>query len=93
MVASYDMDVDMFVGNSDASKGGCVGLVDGQKTLVTCHRLFGNTVQDCQKFICSDEFWDRLTVATFVMKPVLTALCYCDDMKGGTLELLYSLLL
>ena len=41
----------------------------------------------------SDEFWDSLTVTTFVLKPVLTAAQYCDLMKGGTLALLYSLVL
>ena len=38
------------------------------------------------------SFWDRLTVVTFVLNPVLTAMCCCDGMKGGTLTLVYSLL-
>ena len=37
--------------------------------------------------------WDRLTVVTCVLNPVLTAMCCCDGMKGGTLTLVYSLLL
>ena len=41
----------------------------------------------------SDDFWDTLKVATQVLQPVLVALHYCDDIKGGTLALLYSLLL
>ena len=39
------------------------------------------------------SFWDRLTVVTFVLNPVLTAMCCCDGMKGGTFTLVYSLLL
>jgi hypothetical protein len=39
------------------------------------------------------SFWDRLTVVTFVLNPALTAMCCCDGMKGGTLTLVYSLLL
>jgi hypothetical protein len=41
----------------------------------------------------SDDFWDTLKVATQVLQPALVALRYCDDMKGGTLSLLYILLL
>ena len=38
--------------------------------------------------------WDKtLKVATQVFEPALVALRYCDDMKGDTLALLYSLLL
>ncbi len=38
--------------------------------------------------------WDKtLKVATQVLQPVLVTLHYCDDMKGDTLTLLYSLLL
>jgi hypothetical protein len=33
------------------------------------------------------------TVLTFVLKPSLTAVRFCDGIKGGTLSLLYSLLL
>jgi hypothetical protein len=37
--------------------------------------------------------WDKtLKVDTQVLQPALVALRYCDDMKGGTLSLLYSLL-
>jgi hypothetical protein len=41
----------------------------------------------------SEDFWDTLKLATLVLKPALLALRYCDGMKGGTLALLYSLLL
>jgi hypothetical protein len=38
--------------------------------------------------------WDKtLKVTTQVLQPALVALRYCDGMKGGTLALLYSLLL
>ena len=37
--------------------------------------------------------WDTLKVATLVLKPALVALRYCDGMKGGTVALLYDLLL
>jgi hypothetical protein len=46
-----------------------------------------------KRFIMSDDFWDTLKVATQVLQPALVALRYCDGMKGGTLALLYSLLL
>jgi hypothetical protein len=42
-----------------------------------------------KKLIMSEEFWDRLTVVTLVLKAALTAVCYCDGMKGGTVTLLY----
>ncbi len=41
----------------------------------------------------SDDFWDTLKVSTQVLEPALVDLRYCDDMKGDTLALLYSLLL
>jgi len=41
----------------------------------------------------SEDFWDTLKIAAQVLKLALVALRYCDDMKGGTLALLYSLLL
>ena len=41
----------------------------------------------------SEDFWDTLKVATLVLKPALVALRYCDGMKGGTVTLLYDLLL
>jgi hypothetical protein len=43
--------------------------------------------------IMSEDFWDKLKLATLVLKPVLVALRYCDGMKGGTVSLLYNLLL
>ena len=43
--------------------------------------------------IMSEDFWDTLKVATLVLKPALVALRYCDGMKGGTVALLYDLLL
>ena len=41
--------------------------------------------------IMSDDFWDTLKVDTQVLQPALVALRYCDDMKGDTLALLYTL--
>jgi hypothetical protein len=41
----------------------------------------------------SEDFWDTLKLATAVLKPALVALHYCDGMKGGTVTLLYNLLL
>jgi hypothetical protein len=41
----------------------------------------------------SEDFWDTLKLATLVLKPALVALRYCDGMKGGTVSLLYNLLL
>jgi hypothetical protein len=46
-----------------------------------------------KRLIMSDDFWDTLEVVTQVLQPALVALRYCDGMKGGTLALLYSLLL
>jgi hypothetical protein len=46
-----------------------------------------------KRLIMSDDFWDTLKVATHVLKPALVALRYCDGMKGGTLALLYNLML
>ncbi len=40
-----------------------------------------------------EDFWDTLKLATLVLTPTLVALRYCDGMKGGTVELLYNLLL
>ena len=42
--------------------------------------------------IMSEDFWDTLNLVTQVLKPVLVDLCYCDDMKGDTLTLLYIIL-
>ena len=41
----------------------------------------------------SKDFWDTLKLATVVLTPALVALRYCDGMKGGTVALLYNLLL
>ena len=41
----------------------------------------------------SEDSWDTLKLATMVLKPALVALHYCDGMKGGTVTLLYNLLL
>jgi hypothetical protein len=41
----------------------------------------------------SEDFWDTLKLAALVLKPALVALRYCDGMKGGTVSLLYNLLL
>ena len=41
----------------------------------------------------SEDFWDTLKLATVVLKPSLVTLSYCDGMKGGTVALLYKLLL
>ena len=49
--------------------------------------------KDVKQLIMSDDFWDTLEVVTQVLQPALVALRYCDGMKGGTLALLYSLLL
>ena len=46
-----------------------------------------------RRLIMSEDFWDTLKIAAQVLKLALVALRYCDDMKGGTLALLYSLLL
>jgi len=40
-----------------------------------------------------DDWWGRLGVATRVLEPALAALRYSDGMKGGSMALLYSLLL
>ena len=49
----------------------------------------GIQFKDVKKLIMSEEFWERLTVVTLVLKATLTAVCYYDGMKGGTLTLLY----
>ena len=41
----------------------------------------------------SEDFWDTLKLATLVLKTALVALRYYDGMKGGTVTLLYNLLL
>jgi hypothetical protein len=41
----------------------------------------------------SEDFWDTLKLATVVLTPALVTLCYSDGMKGGTVTLLYNLLL
>ncbi len=46
-----------------------------------------------RRLIMSEDFWDTLKVVTLVLKPELVSLCYCDGMKGGTVSLLYDLLL
>ena len=46
-----------------------------------------------RRLIMSEDFWDTLKLATLVLKPALVALRYCDGMKGGTVSLLYNLLL
>jgi hypothetical protein len=46
-----------------------------------------------RRLIMSEDFWDTLKLATAVLKPALVALRYCDGMKGGTVTLLYNLLL
>ena len=46
-----------------------------------------------RRLIMSEDFWDTLKVVTLVLKPALVALRYCDGMKGGTVALLYDLLL
>jgi len=46
-----------------------------------------------RRLIMSEDFWDTLKLATLVLKPALVALRYCDGMKGGTVALLYNLLL
>jgi len=46
-----------------------------------------------RRLIMSEDFWDTLKIAAQVLKLALVALRYCDGMKGGTLALLYSLLL
>jgi hypothetical protein len=46
-----------------------------------------------RRLIMSEDFWDTLKLDTSVLKSVLVALRYCDGMKGGTVTLLYNLLL
>jgi hypothetical protein len=46
-----------------------------------------------RRLIMSEDFWDTLKLATLVLNPALVTLCYCDGMKGGTVSLLYNLLL
>jgi hypothetical protein len=46
-----------------------------------------------RRLIMSEDFWDTLKLATLVLKSALVALRYCDGMKGGTVSLLYNLLL
>ena len=46
-----------------------------------------------RRLIMSEDFWDTLKLATLVLTPALVALRYCDGMKGGTVALLYNLLL
>jgi hypothetical protein len=46
-----------------------------------------------RRLIMSEDFWDTLKLATVVLTPALVALRYCDGIKGGTVALLYNLLL
>ena len=46
-----------------------------------------------RRLIMCEDFWDTLKLATLVLKSDLVALRYCDGMKGGTVALLYDLLL
>jgi hypothetical protein len=46
-----------------------------------------------RRLIMSEDFWDTLKLATVVLTPALVALRYYDGMKGGTVALLYNLLL
>ena len=46
-----------------------------------------------RRLIMSEDFWDTFKVATLVLNPALVSLSYCDGMKGGTVTLLYDLLL
>ena len=46
-----------------------------------------------RRLIMSEDFWDTLKLTTLVLKPAFVSLHYCDGMKGGTVTLLYSLLL
>jgi hypothetical protein len=40
-----------------------------------------------------DDFWTQLDVSVSVLEPALKALRYSDGMKGGSMGLLFSLLL
>lgn len=46
-----------------------------------------------RRIINDDDFWERLDVVVRVMEPAVKLLRYSDGMKGGSLGLLYSLLL
>ncbi len=46
-----------------------------------------------RRLIMSQDFWDTLKLDTVVLNPALVVVCYCDGMKGGTMTLLYNLLL
>ena len=50
-------------------------------------------VKAVRRLIMCEDFWDTLKLATLVLTPALVALRYCDGMKGGTVALLYNLLL
>ena len=54
---------------------------------------FAIQFKDVRRLIMSEDFWDTLKLATLVLKPALIALRYYDGMKGGTVALLYNLLL
>lgn len=80
---------------------GCVCSVLSLPGANKCELLFTMSLRviclpqfaDVKKLILDDNFWTRLGVAVKVLEVVLKALRYSDGMKGGSMGLIFSLLL
>ncbi len=46
-----------------------------------------------EKLIADNNFWSTIKVCVKVLEPAVKVLCYSDGMRGGTLGLMYNLLL
>ena len=55
-------------------------------------RLFGQWT-DIEKLIADKKLWDTIKVCVKVLEPAVKVLRYSDGMRGGSLGLMYNLLL